>query len=168
MRFLALIVLALAIGSPAVAQSDRPVDPAALVQARICMEKTGMTGIMRLVLNSSAQNMRHVLEAYNPGKAEAIGEVMTVMLDEFEHHLPLLIEAVAMIYAQHFTAEELAEIIRFYDTPTGQKLIKELPPIMKEAQAVGARVGLQISQEVIRKITPELQKRDLKLQPPKT
>jgi len=48
------------------------------------MEKLGTTTVMRLVLNSSTQNMRRVLEAANPGKAEAIGEVMTMMVVEFD------------------------------------------------------------------------------------
>jgi hypothetical protein len=168
MRILRLLVLVLAFASPAVAQSDRPVDATALAAARSCMEKTGMSSLMRIVLNSSAQNMRRVLEAANPGKEAAIGEVMTMMVEEFDHRLPLLIEAVAMVYAQHFTAEELGEINRFYDTPTGQKLIKELPALMQEGQAVGGRIGLQIAQEVLRKLTPELEKRELKLEPKKT
>jgi hypothetical protein len=168
MRILTLLALAFAFASPAVAQSDRPVDSAALAAARTCMEKTGMSAIMRLVLNSSAQNMRRVLEAANPGKEAAIGEVMTMMLEEFDRRLPMLIEAVAMIYAQHFTAQELGEINAFYDTPTGQKLIKELPALMKEAQAVGGKIGLQIAQEVLHKLGPELEKRDLKLEPKKT
>ena len=168
MRILTLLALALAFASPATAQSDRPVDAAALAAARTCMEKTGMSAVMRLVINSSAQNMRRVLETANPGKEAAIGEVMTMMVEEFDHRLPMLIEAVAMIYAQHFTAQELDEINRFYDTPTGQKLIKELPGLMKEAQAVGGKIGLQIAQEVLRKLGPELEKRDLKLEPKKT
>jgi hypothetical protein len=167
MRILALLALALAFALPASAQSDRPVDAAALEQARICMDKTGMTGLMRITLNSSAANMRRVLEAANPGKAEAVGEVMTMMIDEFDQRLPLLIEATARVYAQHFNAEELAEIVRFYDTPTGQKLIRELPSILKEAQAIGGRLGQQIGLEVMRKLTPELEKRELKLEPKK-
>jgi hypothetical protein len=168
MRILLLLALAFAFALPAAAQSDRPVDPAALAEARGCMEKMGMTGIMRIVLNSSAQNMRRVLEASNPGKEAQVGEVMTIMLEEFDRRLPLLIEAVATVYAQHFTAAELAEINHFYDTATGQKLIKEMPSIMREGQAIGARVGMQISQEVLQKLGPEIEKRDLKLEPKKT
>ena len=164
MRILLLLALLFGVTAPATAQSDRPVDAAALAQARQCMEKTGAAALMRISLNASAQNMRRVLEAANPGKAEAVGEVMTMMIEEFDHRLPLLLEAVAIVYAQHFSADELAEINRFYDTATGQKMIKELPTILREAQAIGGKVGLQIAQDVLRKITPELEKRDLKLE----
>jgi hypothetical protein len=167
MRIL-ILILAFAFTAPALAQPDKPIDPAALAQARQCMEKTGMTGIMRLTLNASAQNLRRVLEAANPGRADKVGEVMTIMVEEFDRRLPMLIEAVAVVYAQHFSAAELAEINGFYDTATGQKLIKELPAILREGQAVGGKIGLEIAQDVIRKITPELEKRELKLEPKKT
>jgi len=57
----------------------------------------------------------------------------------------------------------MVEINRFYDTPTGQKLIKEMPLLLKESQAIGQRVGTQIALEVLKKLMPELQRRELKL-----
>ena len=36
------------------------------------------------------------------------------------------------IYGKHFTAEEIAELIKFYESPVGKKLIKKTPDINKE------------------------------------
>jgi hypothetical protein len=163
-----LCALVLAFAAPAGAQPAPQVDPAAVTQARTYMTKVGVPTLMRMVLNSTATNMRRVLEASNPGKADAIGEMMTMYVTELDQRLPALLDAIAVVYARHLTAEELADINRFYDTPTGQKLIKELPGILKEAQAIGAALGGQLAQQVMEKLAPELQKRNLKLEPNKT
>jgi hypothetical protein len=169
MRFSALLcILALAIWAPAAAQPAPPVDAQAVEQARIYMTKVGVTTLMRLMMNSSATNMRRVLETSNPGKADAIGEMMTMFVAELDQRLPALLEMMAVLYARHLTAEQLTEINRFYDTPTGKKLIKELPDILKEAQGIGAAFGLQVGKDVLQKLAPELQKRNLKLEPNKT
>ncbi|HET7583865.1 MAG TPA: DUF2059 domain-containing protein [Gemmatimonadaceae bacterium] len=54
----------------------------------------------------------------------------------------------AALYAQRFTAPELRELIAFYSTPVGRKLIEMTPDLMQE----GTRLGQQIVQEH----TPEL------------
>ena len=45
------------------------------------------------------------------------------------------------IYARHFTAQELTEIVAFYRTPTGAKTLKEMPQAMAEFFAlIGPRL----------------------------
>jgi hypothetical protein len=39
------------------------------------------------------------------------------------------------IYARHFTAAELREMLAFYRTPTGEKALRELPKVMSEFMA---------------------------------
>lgn len=48
-------------------------------------------------------------------------------------------EAVAKIYDQKFTPEELEELIRFYETPVGRKFIKALSENSKEEELVGKK-----------------------------
>lgn len=59
------------------------------------------------------------------------------------------------IYARHFTAAELRELVAFYRTPTGQKMQRELPQVMAEfVQGMAPRMaGIQTTtQERFRKI----------------
>jgi hypothetical protein len=45
------------------------------------------------------------------------------------------------LYAKYFTEAQLADLVTFYKTPTGQKLIKSLPDIEREAmQSAGAQI----------------------------
>jgi hypothetical protein len=62
------------------------------------------------------------------------------------------------IYARHFTAAELRDMLAFYKTPTGQKTLKVMPQVMSDtlAMIMPQMQGLQAQiitafQEVLRK-----------------
>lgn len=45
------------------------------------------------------------------------------------------------LYAKYFTEEQLADLVAFYKTPTGQQVVKALPEIEREAmQTAGAQI----------------------------
>jgi hypothetical protein len=50
----------------------------------------------------------------------------------------LLHESFVRIYARHFTEQELADLVAFYATPTGQKSIEVMPQLMTEGMQAAA------------------------------
>jgi uncharacterized protein len=50
-----------------------------------------------------------------------------------------LVGLTARIYAAHFTDVELEQILAFYQTDTGAKLVREMPALMGEGMAEGAK-----------------------------
>jgi hypothetical protein len=50
-------------------------------------------------------------------------------------------ERIALIYADAFTEAELRELITFYQTPTGRKVVQATPELMRRASEVGAEVA---------------------------
>ncbi|WP_320176146.1 DUF2059 domain-containing protein [Maridesulfovibrio sp.] len=52
----------------------------------------------------------------------------------------ILITVFAQVYAAEFNKKELQDIIAFYKTDTGQKCLKKLPLIMKQAEQESAKV----------------------------
>lgn len=63
-----------------------------------------------------------------------------------------LIDAVVGIYAKHFTDNEIRQLIRFYGTPLGQKIIRTMPAIARESMAAGEAVMMPLRGELIDKI----------------
>ena len=57
-------------------------------------------------------------------------------------------------YRQRFTHEEVKELIRFYETPVGKKLINQtmemLPGIMQQGKSIGAYQGMKIYMEMMK------------------
>lgn len=61
-------------------------------------------------------------------------------LEQFFYELfisPETIKQLAQLYAQYFTLDEMQELINFYKTPLGQKLIKSNSEIMLKSQQIG-------------------------------
>lgn len=153
------------VASTAVAQA---VDSAALTEAKALMDKMGMVGLMRQVAAINVKDIQTLLTAANPGKAQEVAKVLPLFAEEFDKHIPLLIEAAATVYATHFTPEELAEVNAFYDRPVGRKLVSATPKMMTEMQSLSQVLGVRIAKIVLDKLRPELEKRDLKITPQKT
>ncbi|MEI6310927.1 MAG: DUF2059 domain-containing protein [Bacteroidota bacterium] len=71
-----------------------------------------------------------------------------------------LIDMFVEIYYKYFTEEDLKEIIAFYKTPIGKKLLQNNPAIIKDAMNIGKKWGEEIAEQVIEKINKEIKKND--------
>lgn len=69
-----------------------------------------------------------------------------------EIHSEEFIELIVPIYNKYFTHNEIKDIIKFYDTPTGKKMIMLLPMITHEAMQAGENWGRKIGNKIIKKL----------------
>jgi len=157
-----LFALAFAFATPALAQTPKPVDPAALTQAKAFLEKSGSAALSQQMVNGILTAQKASLERANPGKTAEINEVIGLMQAEFAKEIPAMIDAMAAVYAQHFTKDELSEVTAFYDSAVGRKMVKEMPQIVSETMTVAQTFGQKIAVEVMSKLKPEFDKRKLK------
>ena len=158
-----LFALAFAVATPAMAQSPMPADPAVIAKAKVVLEKSGSAAIGQQMATAIMNAQKATLEQANPGKTAEINEVVGLMQTEFTKQLPLMVDAIAAIYAKHFTADELTQLGAFYDSPVGRKMVKEMPQIVSETMAVAQTFAQKMAMEVITKLQPEIEKRKLKL-----
>jgi hypothetical protein len=66
---------------------------------------------------------------------------------------------VAKLYATHFTDAELKEVLAFYKSPLGAKLINEQPKIGEESLKFAQDWANRLSDQVIANMRDELKKR---------
>src|ERR1700759_1773517 len=154
-----LFALAFAVASPAMAQTSKPVDPAALEQAKVFLEKSGSAALAQQVTGAILNAQKAALEQANPGKTAEINEMLGLMQAEFIKQLPPMIDAIAALYAEHFSIEELSQISAFYDSPVGRKMVKEMPVILSETMPVARSFGKKFALGVISKLQPDGGKR---------
>lgn len=55
---------------------------------------------------------------------------------------------VVAIYDRHFTSDEIHDLIAFYRSPTGQKIIAEQPQILQESLAAGQAWAADVLQRI--------------------
>ena len=60
-----------------------------------------------------------------------------------------LVNLTVPIYMRHFTENEIQEMIRFYKTPTGQKLVQKQPQVMQESMQAGQLWAQGLAQRVL-------------------
>src|SRR5215471_20075526 len=66
-----------------------------------------------------------------------------------------MINALVPIYQRHLTKADLEELIRFYSSPVGQKLLREQPQMMQE----GMQAGMQVQQKRMGEIRAKIDAR---------
>jgi hypothetical protein len=85
------------------------------------------------VINNVIANMQaHGLPQSGVDEIKAAVDKWYVSEINFEDIRPKMIDA----YTKDFSADELKQILNFYETPVGQKAIKEMPDVMKQGAMV--------------------------------
>lgn len=63
---------------------------------------------------------------------------------EFDATLPALYDKMAVIYMETYTHDEIKEMLRFYESPIGQKISANSGELMKKSTAAGQEWGMQL------------------------
>src|SRR5580704_1553062 len=64
-------------------------------------------------------------------------------------------DAVVKIYAQHFSLEDIQGVTKFYESPLGQRMVKEMPDVTRESQTAGMQIDQKVVIEVLRGMSDE-------------
>ena len=59
------------------------------------------------------------------------------------------------IYDRHFSSQDLQQLLAFYHTPAGQKLLAETPAMTRESITAAQAWGVQLGMEVARQLAAE-------------
>ena len=124
---------------------EHPITPA---QVHELLELTGANRLKVQMMNGMMLYFRKAFPPYVP--KDVIDDLET-SLEKIDLE-PMAIKA----YQKHISTEDAAQVIAFYKTPAGRRLIGVLPSISQELQENGARQGEQISQEVIQRHMDEI------------
>jgi hypothetical protein len=106
----------------------------------------------------AADQMIAVMEAALPAQRAALPNIPAVFWDRFmaaaRAQRSQLVETIVPIYSQRFDLTELEQLLAFYKTPLGQRLLAVQPAIIQDSaqagQAWGARLGKEIGEQLAR------------------
>ncbi|KRA55711.1 hypothetical protein ASD80_00010 [Devosia sp. Root635] len=129
----ALSAAMLVVAVPAMAQE---VPPEQLALARKYVDLTDRGAVYEVTLVEIGIGTLRQLTTQNPEIAEETDLAVGKVLEEYKDRKGELLDQFARVYAVRFTAEELQEIVAFYETPTGQKLAQANSEVNTDLQAV--------------------------------
>ena len=105
-----------------------------------------------LEVTKTADLILTTMEAGLPAQRAANPAIPAVFWDRFAARAraesPSLIDSLVPVYDRLFTTEELKELVRFYETPLGKRLIAATPDLSRDAMMVGQRWGFIIGQQI--------------------
>jgi hypothetical protein len=128
------------------------------------LQMTGALSIGKQMATVVATNFTQSLKKVRPDIPQRAldllpGEIAAV----FEENTASFKESVIPIYDRYFTDAELKQLIQFYSTDVGQKAIKVLPGLMRDAMAAGQQWGQSLGPEINRRIAAKLKQQGVKL-----
>lgn len=157
----ALVALAL-VGHARPAAAQTPAEspsPAAVLIAKQIVELKGVKAMMDPIPRGVVEKVKNLFMQTNFMWAKDLDEVAIQLHKEFDPRASELVDASARIYASHFTEPELRQILAFYQSPLGQKMIAEEPKTIDESMVNAGKWATNLSDEVMAKMRADMKKR---------
>lgn len=152
-------------GSPAQSsnppgQADQPsplekVDPAKEAAIRHLMDITQTSKLGENAASSIAAQVRSVIgRALPPERLSAFMETFT---QKFNASAPAsaVTDAQVPIYSHFFSMEDIQGLIKFYESPLGQRVVKTLPQVFQQTQSAAGRIDGKAALDVLRGMSGE-------------
>lgn len=100
--------------------------------------------------NLSKQMIDNIVEMYK----QSYSDVQQTFWEEFrkEANMEELQNLIIPIYEKYYTEEELTQLIAFYESPLGRKVVQTLPQVMQESMKVGEAWGKAMGERIYKKL----------------
>ena len=109
-----------------------------------------LDGMKQAMKEGAEQGFRERIPNPTPQQLEAVRG----MVDDMLADMPIdeMIDAMVPIYQRHLTKSDIDELVRFYSTPVGQKLVREQGPMLRESMEAGAQIQQKRMDQMLGKI----------------
>jgi hypothetical protein len=139
MKAYALFLACLLLASPALAQQSPADTPATKEDIEKCLQAMQTRETMQKMMDVMAKQLHQFTHQQFETNATKLPpdfeERMNRITDDMLKTIPLdeMIDLMIPVYQKHLTKADVDAMVAFYSTPTGQKLIRDMPAIMQEA-----------------------------------
>jgi hypothetical protein len=149
---------------PAAAQStpaaapptlEKP-DPAKEAAIRHLMEITQTSKLGENISGAIAQQVRAVMSR-TIQQPDQLQKFMDAFTQKFQAAAPAsaVTDAEIPIYSHYFTMEDIQGLIKFYESPLGQRVVKSLPEVVQTTQQTGVQMDQKAALDVLKSMSTE-------------
>lgn len=131
-----LLAGALAISGMSAAKAQQEISPEHLAAARQYIDLTDNANVYEITLIEIGVSVLRIIIQQDPALADPVQVAIQQAYEEYEARKGELYNQFARIYAMRFTQEELEEILEFYNSDVGQKLLANNVTINQDMQVV--------------------------------
>lgn len=163
-KMLTSALLAAVISLPTMADDKAKTSPEKEKMAKELTSMVGINGQIGNMFNSIYTSLEQQLTNDNSnsvGDIKKVKEIFETVVKKFE---PKIVEVTAKSTAENFSDAELKDIIAFYKTPAGEKVIKTMPVVMQQSMQGSMAVAQDMLNEVDKEIKAQLPELSKKLE----
>jgi len=160
-----LLIFALAVAAGrAAAQGAAPnaarsPSPAAVLMAKQILEIKHADSIFDPLVRGVVVKTRDFFMQTNFMWGKDLNEIADGLIKQYSARAGELMNDAARIYASHFTEPELKQLLTFYQSPLGRKVIAEEPKAADESMNSASSWADKLSEEVASRMRDEMKKR---------
>jgi uncharacterized protein len=141
--------------APQAAAPAEKLDPAKEAAIRHLLDLTQISNMG----DNIAAEIRHQVEnaASHAVAQDQVPKFMQEFNTKFAAAAPSskVTDAIVPIYAKHFTMEDIQGLTKFYESPLGQKLVKEMPQVVQDSQSAGLEMDENAALTILRGMEEE-------------
>jgi hypothetical protein len=150
-------------GAPAGAQQQpqplKPVSPAALAAAREILTMKNAAAMYGAAVPNIVQQTKDALLQANLNYQKDLNEVAVIVAQKLAGREKEIGEGMAKIYGNEFTEQELKDLVTFYKSPLGQKLLATEPRAIQFSMAYMNQWAQMFAETVNAEFRAEMRKR---------
>jgi hypothetical protein len=133
---------------------------AAIATAKELVELKGGANMFDPVIINVIDQTRTALLRTSPQLSKDLNEVATALVNEFGAKRADLIAEAAKFYASRFSEPELKEMVTFYKSPLGKKMLAQEPLVLDETfNFVQQQWAPRASEEIMVRFRAEMKKK---------
>jgi len=132
------------------------IDSAKEADIRQLMDVTGAKDLGQQLMEAGIAQFRASVTESQPDNPRA-KQFADAFAQRFQKHFDprTLTEMVIPIYDKHLSNEDLKQLLAYYQSPFGQRMLKVLPEVARESQAAGFKLGQKAAQDAMEELKPD-------------
>jgi uncharacterized protein len=131
------------------------------------LEETGSLKIGAMIGKALVSQLYQSFQSAGAPVNDSVLKIMesevNLLMDQEMRLKSGLVDQMVALYDKYYTEKDIDEILKFYRSETGKKVISTLPQLTQESMTIGQQWGMQKGQEVGLKLIEGLKKKGIKL-----
>jgi hypothetical protein len=133
----------------------------------LMLEKTGAMKIGMQMGSAMFEQVVHVWQAKGSTLQDSsVSMFKTEFLKGLDSEIKKeggLKDKLVEVYGKYFDDEEMSDLLRFYDSKSGKKMLEKTPELIKESMALGQAWGMQYGKVIADKVILDLNQKGYSL-----
>ena len=129
------------------------------------IDMTGAIAIGKQMSDAIVTQMSRVIRDSRPDLPPGLFDILREEVNNIiEENLPNLLSKIVPVYHKYYTHQDIKGMLRFYQSPLGQKTIRVMPLLMQESMYLGQHWGQALGPEVQKRVIERFKAEGVDLQ----